>query len=459
MDTSYDVRIWVIDVYKSRRKNGKDTYWVVWKVAGERFKEKFSKSALAESFRSTLVSAASRGEAFRLVDGLPVSHARKQHEMGWYDFACAYVDMKWTHAAATTRRTHAEIMTVVTISMLADKRGKPDDALLRRALTRWGFNTVRRDHAPAAELAALAWVKDHTLRVSALRDPVLLRRVLNGLTVRLNNEPAAATVVRRRRSVFSASLNYAADELKLLDVNPIPALKWSPPEISGTVDRRRVASPLQARSLLQAVGEQPRTGQLLKPFFGCLYYAGMRPEEAVALRKSDLELPEEGWGWLHVGKAAPHAGREWTDSGTNRDARGLKHRAADDVRRVPCPPELTALLWRHLDAYGTASDGRLFRGERTDVELPKITIRRAWQRARREVFTPEVQASPLAARPYDLRHAALSTWLNGGVPATTVAEWAGNSVEVLLSTYAKCLDGADAEARRRVDEALGGRRT
>ena len=40
MDTSYDVRIYAIDVYKSRRKNGQNTYWVYWKVGGERFKEK-----------------------------------------------------------------------------------------------------------------------------------------------------------------------------------------------------------------------------------------------------------------------------------------------------------------------------------------------------------------------------------------------------------------------------------
>jgi hypothetical protein len=49
----------------------------------------------------------------------------------------------------------------------------------------------------------------------------------------------------------------------------------------------------------------------------------------------------------------------------------------------------------------------------------------------------------------------VSTWLNGGVPATTVAEWAGHSVEVLLRIYAKCLDGGDALVRRRVEAALG----
>jgi hypothetical protein len=52
-------------------------------------------------------------------------------------------------------------------------------------------------------------------------------------------------------------------------------------------------------------------------------------------------------------------------------------------------------------------------------------------------------------------HACVSTWLNGGVPATQVAEWAGHSVEVLLKVYATCLDGQDEIARRRVQEALG----
>jgi len=63
-------------------------------------------------------------------------------------------------------------------------------------------------------------------------------------------------------------------------------------------------------------------------------------------------------------------------------------------------------------------------------------------------------ASPLARRPYDLRHAAVSTWLNGGVPATQVAEWAGHSVNVMLRVYAKCIAGQDDALRRRVEQAL-----
>jgi integrase len=99
--------------------------------------------------------------------------------------------------------------------------------------------------------------------------------------------------------------------------------------------------------------------------------------------------------------------------------------------------------------------GRLFRGERNAGELPKLTIIKTWRRARSLVFTPEVMASSLAANPYDLRHAAVSTWLNAGVPPADVAEWAGHSVEVLLKIYARCLDGGTSQLRQRIQRALG----
>jgi site-specific recombinase XerD len=63
--------------------------------------------------------------------------------------------------------------------------------------------------------------------------------------------------------------------------------------------------------------------------------------------------------------------------------------------------------------------------------------------------------SPLAARPYDLRHAAVSTWLNAGVPSTQVTEWAGHSVAVLHQIYAKCIVGQEEASRQRIARALG----
>ena len=62
------------------------------------------------------------------------------------------------------------------------------------------------------------------------------------------------------------------------------------------------------------------------------------------------------------------------------------------------------------------------------------------------------QASPLACRPYDLRHACVSLWLNAGVPATEVARRAGHSVAVLLKVY--CVDGQSDSVNQHIDTAL-----
>ena len=82
------------------------------------------------------------------------------------------------------------------------------------------------------------------------------------------------------------------------------------------------------------------------------------------------------------------------------------------------------------------------------------TYTRVSRQARKAALTEAQQRSPLAKVPYHLRHAAVSLWLNAGVPATQVAEWAGHSVHVLLKVYAKCIDGQDEAARRRIDAAL-----
>lgn len=123
---------------------------------------------------------------------------------------------------------------------------------------------------------------------------------------------------------------------------------------------------------------------------------------------------------------------------------------------MPCPPELTALLYNHLTMFGATPDGRLFEGIRSGGRIGSTVYGRAWAAARAAVFAPEVLASPIAKRPYDLRHAAVSTWLKANVEVTRVAEWAGHSVAVLLRVYATFIDGGEQTARSRVSEALRG---
>ena len=173
------------------------------------------------------------------------------------------------------------------------------------------------------------------------------------------------------------------------------------------------------------------------------------------LRESDCHLPGRRWGRIDLAASAPRAGRDWTDDGTARQVPGPEapRPARDPVH--PIPPVLVQLLRAHLKRYGTSPDGRIFRTARGGI-LQDSAYSADWAAARAAALTPAQHASPLARRPYDLRHAAVSLWLNSGVPATEVARRAGHSVAVLLKIYAHCIDGQADAANKRIADALGG---
>jgi integrase len=451
-ETSFDVRIWKTQVYHGARTT---TYTVRWGVAGRAWKESFRTAALAEAFRSELVTAARRGEAFGVESGRPVSMERTERQVSWFDFAAEYAGMKWPHLAPNSRRNTARALTAGTLAMISGTRGRPMEEDLRKALTAWAFNRGSEGREPSAEIGrALAWLGRNTREVGDLAQPAVARSVLDALTRRADGTAAAAATVQRQRGVLVNLAEYAV-ERGLLVKNPLRALAWKAPRTVKGVDRRVVVNPEQARALLAAVRRQEPSGPSLVAFFGSMYFAALRPAEAATLRKRNLALPEEGWGELLLESSTPEAGASWTNSGRRREERQLKHRAKGETRVVPCPPELTALLHEHMEAFGTGPDGLLFRGVRGG-QLAESTYCRTWRRAREDALTADEVASPLARRPYDLRHAAVSTWLNAGVPSTQVAEWAGHSVAVLLQIYAKCVAGQEDAARWRIAEALAG---
>ncbi|MEO3744940.1 tyrosine-type recombinase/integrase [Plantactinospora sp. B5E13] len=454
---SHDVRIWALRVQEGKR--GK-TYAVRWTVADREHHKTFRTRALADGFRAQLLSATQRGRLFDAATGLPETMLREQQVKPWFEHACRYVDMKWPEAAPKSRTGIAETLATVTPALLSTERGRPDADTLRRALYGWAFVAPRRQAGdpPADVAAAIRWLQRSTVALADLEDPTtgpeLTRRALDRLALRLDGRPAAPKTVARKRAVFYNALAYAV-ELGILSGNPIDRITWKTPKAVETVDRRRAAiNPRQARALLTAIREQSAIGHRLVAFFACMYYAAARPGEAMEIRRENLaRLPKEGWGELLLTSSAPRTGTAWTDSGRSRERRGLKHRAARETRPVPAHPELVTLLREHLEEFGTAPDGRLFVGPRGGT-IGESTYLGVWHKARVRALSPAEAASPLASVPYDLRHAAVSTWLNGGVPATQVAEWAGHSVDVLLRTYAKCIVGQDELARRRIEEAL-----
>ncbi|GAB2923125.1 tyrosine-type recombinase/integrase [Micromonospora polyrhachis] len=439
----------------------KKSYTVRWIVGSEPKSRTFSTRALADNFRSDLMQAANRGEAFDQASGMPESLLKPEEAVTWLGFVLRYIDMKWPGAAAKSRESMTDALATVTGALVRDLADRPNPALLRRALREYEFPPAARQlDRPADIAAALRWLGKASLPLPALAESAVVRPALDALGLRMDGLSAAATTTRRRRSVFYNVLQYAV-ELELLDFNPVDKLRIRSTrrKVAGEVDRRVVVNVRQARELLAGVtyvgtrGKEGRRGERLRAFFACLYFAALRPSEALGLRQRDCHLPEQGWGLLTVEKSRPAAGKRYTDSGEVHDDRGLKHRGETEAREVPIPPELVAILREHIDRFGIGADGRLFRSGRGNV-VASSTYSRVWDEARALSLPPDRVASPLAGRPYDLRHAGVSLWLNAGVPAPDVAERAGHSVDVLLKVYAKCLDGDRSRMNERIEAAL-----
>ncbi|MBM7058058.1 tyrosine-type recombinase/integrase [Streptomyces durocortorensis] len=446
---SYDVRIWSV----RKRPSKSAPYQLRWQVDGTEFPEKFATKTLADARRAELLTATRKGEPFDTETGLPVSELRERNRTSWYAHARAHAARKWPTAAAKHRASIAESLTIATMALCPDGKGRPADDLLRRALYQWAFNAGRHDQEPPeAETKALAWVARNAPAVVDLDSAKRVRMVLEALAKRQDGKAAAANTFRRRRAVLSNCLRLAVEQ-ELLPGNPLHRVHWETPKAVEELDVRSVATPAQAGALLDAVRAQGPRGAHLVAFYACIYYAAMRPEEVSMLSAEQCELPDEGWGRLMLAGARPQVGSAWTDDGKPYEERQLKHRARRAVRPVPIPPVLVAILRTHLEAFGSATEGQLFSAVRGGP-VRSQEYGSVWKEARRKALTPAQVASPLAAIPYDLRHACVSFWLRSGVSLAETARRAGQSVAVLQRYYAKVLDGEEARMNALIEQGL-----
>ncbi|MFE4682587.1 tyrosine-type recombinase/integrase [Streptomyces sp. NPDC056721] len=460
---TFNVKLWSIS--KTGRKSR--PWRLRWIVAGRVWGDTFATYPLAESRRNELWQAMNRrGEAFEIESGLPESEVRAAAEaaeaaaaappVGWFEFARKYMAGRWRMSAAKTREGTADGLAAVTLAMVKRGEGVPDDESLRLAF-RWAIVPANAGEDPPAELKpAYDWITTSDRPLADVSGAEVFEAVMYRVSYKLDGTPAAGDTYKRRRRALNAALEHAV-AVGDLPENPLVRARRKRVGSNDVVDRRVLVNPVQARQLLTAVsyvGSWDRCrGRRLVAFYAVLYYAGLRPAEAVGLRLSDCHLPEKGWGTLTLRETRPVSGRQWTDSGERHDRRGLKARAATTDRPVPIPSVLVAVLRAHLKEFGTAKEGRVFGNERGGV-VGSSTYWRAWEEAREYALPPERVDSPLAGRPYDLRHTCITRWLNAGVPIAEVARRVGNSPEVIHRRYHGCIDGHEEAANAKITKAL-----
>lgn len=424
----------------------------------------------AQGRQSELLTALREREQFDEDTGLPARELAALSSPTWFEHATAYALMKWPRAAAKHRAGIAEALAVVTPTLVTTTRGAPDAKVLRAALYQWAFRALpgpdgtltsrHKIEQPTAEIReALSWIAGHSMKVKALEDPALLRPALEALSRRVDGKKAAENTARRKRMVLSNFLRYTVEEKGLLSANPLARVDWTPPETDDEIDFRYVPGPALAHAFLKAVRDSGARGRHLEAFYGCLYYAAMRPAEIASLKRVDCTLPpdteesREDWGELLLGESRPEVGGGWTDDGASYEARSLKRRARGATRSVPIPPVLVRLLRDHLAEHGTAPDGRLFRAAKGG-RVRSTEYCDLWEAARAEVLSEEDVATPLAKVPYSLRHAGVSLWIKSGVDPVEVAARAGHSIAVLYRFYAKILKGNQGRSNQLIAQGL-----
>ncbi|MDA2804471.1 tyrosine-type recombinase/integrase [Nocardiopsis suaedae] len=447
---SYDVVFYKIRFRKKPGSKGEADgyprpYQVRWKVAGKEHHDSFATSDLADGRLSDLRRAARKGQQFDVESGLPEEELRALEEaarnVSWFAHAVEYAHFRWPDMAGNTRASMVEALMAVTPVLVDDLPGAPDKETLRFALRNWAFDPNKeRAQAPRSTQAALEWLEKASLPIKALTDAKFLGAAMRACATKLDGTSAASDYYSRRRRGFSGALTFAVTKKRLAE-NPLKDKElpqvWQPPKLEDEVDPRAIGNPQIVRHTLTMVSYVGRTqGPRFAAWFGCMYYAMMRPEEVAGLKRSGCKLPVDGWGKLTFATSTAAPGRQWTDSGEVHEERELKGRGRKSSRTVPIPPVLVRMLREHIAAFGTDPKGRLFHS-RNGNRIQPSTYWQVWQRTRELAFAPEQREGPLLKRPYDLRHAGVTYRLNRGVPATQVAKWAGHSVETLQRVYAQ----------------------
>ena len=451
---SYDVRFWDI------RKIGdtaKGRWRVRWAVAGREHCKSFPARPLADGFLASLKDAVRDRQPFDPATGLPAA-GRSRPAAGDCHLVRARPRLRRRQMAAPGPHLPP-----------VGRRGA--DHRHRRAGPRPARRPRPRAAAPVAVRLGVQprHPQPHPARrdrqragldrrrVAARRraggDAATIRLALDACARTLAGKPAAATTQRRKRAVFHNAVSYAV-ELRLLDANPVDRIQWKAPAVAQTVDRRVVAGPAQVRGLLAAVRGHSDRGEHLEAFYGCLYYAYLRPSEAVMLRESRLPAPRPRLGPHRPGRLrAPR--RQGLDRRRHRPP-GPRPQAPRPARNpvhphparpgpdAPRPPQAVRHRARRADLP-----------HRPRRPHPGQRLQRRLGRAPAPPRSPPPSTPPRwPAGPTTCGTPPCPCALNAGVPATEVARRAGHSVAVLLKIYAHCIDGQADAANKRIADAL-----
>ncbi|GIH28486.1 hypothetical protein Aph01nite_67960 [Acrocarpospora phusangensis] len=232
------------------------------------------------------------------------------------------------HLSALSREAVTYALLSMVPALVKDIPNRPGDDELRAALRTYALlpegGRPRRPELPKQLEKALGWLEEASLPPADLAEPRVIRLALDSIALTFAGKPAATTTVWRKRAILHHMMESVV-ELTLLPSNPLHAVKWKRPVASAAVDPGTVVNPAQARPARRGQAGGPNVGVGWSP---C---SGARVTRLCAWKRSPR-----------------FDARTATSGGGMR----LDHPRTRSSASEHCT---------HIDEYGTAADGGLFR--------------------------------------------------------------------------------------------------
>ena len=273
------------------------------------------------------------------------------------------------------------------------------------------------------------WDRHVLPRLGALRLRALTPEVIEGYRAELEAAGVGQPTVYRALALLQGVLQRAV-EWRRIQHNPVKVVRK--PKIRRQRAVRPLA-PLAVEQLRAAAAKRETHGERDATLISLLAYAGLRPQEALALRWGDVRERT-----LLIEKATDgQGGIKSTKTQHSRTVRLLSALASDLAEwRLWCGrPVDDALLFHNLQG-GVWND-------------------RAWQTWHRDAWRPSCHAVGLeGVRPYDLRHSFVSLLIHEGRNVVEIARQAGHSPTMTLDVYAHVFDEFDVSERFSAEDQI-----
>lgn len=405
------------------RPNKPRPHIVSWKVGGRGTTRAFPTKREATKFRDELVAAEKNGLRFSSESLLPIEWDDAQLKVA--EIAYLWFHSRYEDWAPRTRRSASEPTVELMMALLSPRAphglknpDQPDHIRLKEETAIWLSTPKAADSIPTL-------LDKYSLPLENVTKSQCLDAEAQVMT-RHSGDPKAPATQQRYRATINALFNWAVEH-DYISTNPWPRTKRS------TKKSRRTKTRVQSGAQPNARLNQPSAGEVVqildaiagpnsrpgarsrRMIFELMFYAGLRPSEAVALRIENCELPEDGWGLASINLARTSSTSRWTKAG---EEIGETKTAP---RNVPIPPILVAQIRNFV---GERTSGLVAPNERGGMhDISRLSA--AWRKHRLND----------AWRPYDLRASITSLHINAGARIAEVAAFMGNSPEVIMRHY------------------------